>query len=104
MYEDVRLKSQDEEADRYERLQKLGIQKESEYDTIQTAVPGGAKEGAYQPLKQAGMMEEVYHTLEMKKGEDRAAKGEYEALQRKTMNEDIYHIIGVSGATGGQQK
>lgn len=103
----MRLKSQDEGADRYERLQKFGAQKESEYDTIRPAVPDGAKEGDYQPLEQAGMTEGVYHTLGMegKEGkEGRAATGGYEALQRKKMKEDIYHAIGMAGATGGGQK
>lgn len=92
MYDDVRLKSEDEGADRYERLQKVGVQKGSEYDTIHQAIPDGAKAGDYQPLEQAGMVEAVYHTLGMG-GEGGAENVGYEALQRKTMNEDIYQVI-----------
>lgn len=100
----MRLKSQDEGGDRYDRLQKFGAQKESEYDTIHPAVPHGAKEGDYQPLEQAGMTEGVYHTLGMGREKGGAAMGGYETLQRNTMKEDIYHIIGMAGATGSGQK
>lgn len=105
VYEDVGLKLQEEGADRYERLQRLGAQKESEYDTIHQADPDRVKkEGHYEPLAKAGMAEGVYHTLGTEGGGGGAAAGGYEALQRKTMKDDTYHSIGMEGAAGGEEK
>uniref|UniRef100_A0A674MYF0 Uncharacterized LOC105419384 n=1 Tax=Takifugu rubripes TaxID=31033 RepID=A0A674MYF0_TAKRU len=105
LYEDVGLKLQEGGADRYERLQRFGAQKESEYDVIHQADPDGAKkEGHYEPLAKAGMDEGVYHTLGMEGGGGGAAAGGYEALQRKTMKDDTYHSIGMEGAAGGEEK
>lgn len=104
MYEDVGLQLQ-EGRDRYERLQRFGAQKESEYDTIHQADPGRAKkEGPYEPLAKAGMTEGVYHTLGMEGGGGGASAGGYEALQRQTMKDDTYHRIGMEGAAGGAER
>lgn len=105
VYEDVGLKLQEGGGDRYERLQRLGTQKESEYDTIHQADPDRAKkERHYEPLAKAGMAEGVYYTLGIEGGGPEQQGGGYEALQRKTMKDGTYHSIGMEGAAGGEEK